>query len=54
MEGWGDGWGDSILPAGQMRQTILDGVPYCVVRKLNIGTDKGTTHTAKIQQARMG
>jgi len=43
-----------MLDSGQMRQTIVGGIPYCVIRKLTVGTEKGTEKSAKVQQARMG
>ena len=40
--------------AGQMKETVMNGVPFCCTRKFKVGKSVGTEKSIEIQKARVG
>ena len=45
---------ERMIAAGQMKQTMIEGVPFCTIRRMKIGTMAGTEKKIEIEKARVG
>ena len=45
---------ERVIAAGQMKQSMIDGLPFCCIRKMRIGKMAGTEKKIEIEKARVG
>ena len=43
-----------MIAAGQMKETVIENMPFCCVRKFKVGKSLGTEKSVEIQKARVG